>query len=290
MRKWICVMCSILLLSFMATACNSAYKSAGGAVPDTAQPSSNADTPDTNAGYPDRMKKLDEELLEKVDRASLTTDKLQLLFKALADDSYENRTMSDSNKILAYTMDLLYDFLGTKESGDIESEELEKLFYGVSVISLEEGRIICFSGKPLIFGESSDSKYAFYQRERNGAVSAYKLYLQDHKRIGDVFIKNINENSSLLFIDGYTGMNFNNPQFIDAFRIDSNQCRYVRALEQYRYKDGDFISQEGSIPYEVKIKKFTGDEIVFVSGDDESNTLKAYFDNKKLTFSIRADK
>ena len=287
MKRWVYVICLTLLFFFITVACNTANKSdkpvaaTTDAVSGSAQLSSNI----TNINV-DRTEKLDEDLFRKVDIASSTADKLQLLFKALADDSYENHTMYDCDKVLTYTMDLLYSFLDTKKSYDMDSKEFEQLFYGISIIPLEEGRIICFSGKASTFGESSETKYAFYQRSRDGTISAFRLYVHDCKRIESAFIKNIDKGCSLLFTDGYTGMNLGNPKFINAFKIDSNICKNVDALEPYRYKNKEFISPEGLISYEIQIKKFTENEMIFMSGDDENSTLKAYFDSKKLMFSM----
>lgn len=238
-----------------------------------------------NRTYKNRTEDLDKNLFKEVDNQSSTPNKLKILFKALKEDSSlnENYKMYNCDNVLTYTMNLLYNFLGTEQSFNISDNEFEKLL-GFPVMPLKEGRIIRYEGKPENFGESSDSKYIFYQYKTGNTVSAYKLYFKDYRRVTDAFVINTGRDSSIIYTYGFTSMNSGSRNFIHAFKIDSKTCTKADALEQYIYKNNEFIDFDGLIPYEIEIEKFTEDEIIFKSG--ENKTLKAYFNRKKMEFTM----
>jgi hypothetical protein len=278
----------ILFISFGGSGCSSMSK------PDVPKKtevvsSSRAENiiQDKSIIFKNRTEDLDKALFKKVDEESSTLEKLKILFKALEEDSTinGNYTMYNCDNVLTYTMDLLYNFLGTEQSFNISDSEFEKLF-GFPVKPLKEGRIIQYEGKPENFGESSDSKYIFYQRKWGNIVSAYKLYFKDYRRVTDVFVINTGIDNNIIYTCGFTSMNLGSRDFIHAFRIDSKTCTKIDAFEQYMYKNNEFISSEGLIPHEIQIGEFTKDEIVFYSGEDKSNIIKAHFNSKKKKIII----
>lgn len=239
-------------------------------------------TSDINSTYKNRTEELDKNLFKEVDKQSSTLDKLKILFKALKEDSTLEGIykMYNCDNVLTYTMNLLYDFLGMEQSFNMSNSEFEKLS-GFPVITLKEGRIIRYEGKPENFGESSGSKYLFYQCKRGGTVSAYKLYFKDYKRVTDVFIINTGIDGSIIYTCGFTSMNFGSRHFIHAFKIHSKTCSKVDAMGQYIYKNKEFIDDDGLIPDEIEIEKFNEDEMLLKSGEDINKTLQAHFNSKK---------
>jgi len=244
--------------------------------------------PDNNITNKNRTEELDKNLFSEVDNQSSSLGKLQILFKALKEDStlYENYKMYNCYYVLNYTMDLLYDFLETDQSFNISDNEFEKLL-GFPVMPLKEGRIIRYEGKPENFGESSETKYIFYQCKRDGIVLAYKLYYKNYRRVTDIFVLNNGTDRSIIYTYGFTGMNFGSRNFIHAFKIDLETCTKIDALEQFMYKNKEFINSDGLLPDGFEIEKFTEDEIIFKSHEDVNNTFKAYFDSEKMKFAIK---
>lgn len=217
--------------------------------------------------YKERAVPLDEQLLNRADSESLAPDKLKILFKALEDDSYESRTMENSGNILSHTMNLLYAFLSTPQSADIGDKELEAQFSGVTVMPLKEGRLVLFSGKPSIFGESSDSRYVFYQRRRDDEVSVFKLYEHDYLRLENAFVKTVDDSSSLIYTTGATGMNMGSRNFINVFKVTEDTCVAVDPLGKFQYKGGPLMTSGGLLPAGFTVAGFTEKEIVLAPGD-----------------------
>ncbi|EMS72816.1 hypothetical protein [Ruminiclostridium cellobioparum] len=290
MKRTVFFICLILFFSLTVTGCNKVRKSDNPSAAEVIASSTNqmtAVSSDINKPYKNRTEDLDRNLFKEVDNQSSTPDKLKILFKALKEDSSldENYKMYNCDNVLTHTMNLLYDFLGTEQSFNISDNEFEKLL-GFPVMPLKEGRIIRYEGKPENFGESSDSKYIFYQCKRGNTVSAYKLYFKDYRRITDAFVINTGVDSSIIYTYGFTSMNSGSRHFIHAFKIDSKTCTKVDALGQYMYENKEFIDSDGLIPYEFEIEKFTEEEIIFKSGENINKTLKAYFNSSKMEFVI----
>lgn len=281
------IICILIPLCTTLSGC-----SASDSVKQTASTVSNVSvphTPDKNTvittTYPNRTEKLDEDLFKMVDSKSSDIDKLQILFKALNEDSFENFTMYNCNKVLSFTMDLLYEFLGTEQSYYIPDKDFEKLF-GFPTMPLKEGRIIKYEGRPLSFGASADCKYVFYQRKLRNIVSAYKLYDQTYLRISDCFIIKTTANNSIIYTSGMTGMNLGAAPFIHAFKIASSTCTQIDALEKYKFGNKEFVNAEGTLAEEFRVKTFTEKEMVFVSGENDNTTLNAHYDMKKMIYTI----
>ena len=290
MKRTVFLICFTIFFSLTVTGCSNVRKSANPSPTEVITPNTNqmtTVTADTNKTDKNRTEELDKDLFKEVDNQSSTLDKLKILFKALKEDSTldENYKMYNCDNVLAYTMNLLYDFLGTEQSLNMSDNEFEE-FLGFPVMPLKEGRIIRYEGKPENFGQSSESKYIFYQWKRGSTVSAYKLYFKDYRRVTDAFIIHTGTDSSIIYTYGFTSMNFGSRHFIHAFKIDSKTCTKIEAMEQFIYKNEGFISSDGLIPAEVEIEKFAEDEIIFKTGEDTSKTLKAHFNPEKMGFEI----
>lgn len=238
-----------------------------------------------------KSKDIDKMLKGRVENEGSQQKQLQILFDALYRDSPDQPLMSHRLDILAYTMNKLYNFLNTDEAYNMADEEYPDKFYGVHIFPLKEGRIVSYCGRPSIFGESSGTMWAFYQKKSGKDIVTYKLYEESENSLWYAALLPSNNSYSIISVAGNVRVH-PSAAFVDGFKIYSDKIEYISILNEYK-DDHWIINTTGQVRCNsdeflgCQINSFS-DSLISIGqvGENGSDNLNLRYDSSESKYKI----
>jgi len=180
---------------------------------------------------------------------------------------------------------LLYRLISGRESLACTSGQFRSLSEGLQVFEAGEARIIAYQGSPTVFGESSDSGYAFLQARADDGPRVHVNFEAEAWQVWDV--RPSGEGAALLY-----GVETGHPRRAFAVRIvwEGGKIRIEPAAApyddgQWRITPGlDAIARTDGALVETYVAETDGERMVVGSSDGRQLILT--WNERSIKFEV----